>query len=85
MTAWVKEELTTGEGTITKKEARKAMKEFAKTHGIEVTKEMKKEAHKFFKSIDADKNGEIDLEEMGAAWEKHGAAMEEHCGVKLNW
>ena len=44
------------------------MRKFAKKHGIELTKEMKKEARKFFKSIDADKDGEIDLEEMGAAW-----------------
>ena len=85
MTAWVKEELTTGEMTITAKEAKKAMMAFAKKHGIKVDKKMKKEAAQFFDYVDADDNDAIDLEEMSAAWEAHGADVEAHCGIKLNW
>ena len=81
---WVHNELTTGDKTITAAEAEAGALAFAKSHGIEVTEEMKKEAVKAFESVDTNDNGELDLAEMKAAWSKHdGKGMMEHCKLKF--
>ena len=76
--------MTTGDKTITFKEARRGALDFAKAHGIKITKKMRRAARKAFKDADVDGNGEIDLAEAEAAWEAHGGdAMMEQCG--LTW
>ena len=81
---WVHEQLTTGDKTITAAEAEAGALAFAKAHGIKVTEEMKEAAVEAFEAVDTNGNGEIDLAEAEAAWEKHdGDAMMEACG--LSW
>ena len=81
---WVHNELTTGDKTITAAEAEAGALEFAKNHGIEVTQDMKDAAVEAFESVDTDKNGELDLAEMEAAWKKHkGDKMMKHCKLKF--
>ena len=81
---WVHNELTTGKKTITAAEAEKGARAFAKKHGIEITPEMEEQAVAAFTHTDSNGDGELDLAEMGAAWEAHdGDAAMEACG--LSW
>merc|ERR1711988_1622802 len=64
---WVTSELTTGDGTITKKEAHDAIVAFGEKHGFEPLDEAAwKELEDMFDHVDADGNGEIDLGELEA-------------------
>ena len=67
---WVVEELTTGEGTITKQEAHDAIVAFGEKHGFPpLPEEAWTELEKMFDEADTNGDGEIDLDEMMAACE----------------
>merc|ERR1711988_8977 len=67
---WVTAELTTGDKTITKKEAHDAIVAFGEKHGFEPLDGDAWEAlEEMFDSVDTDGNGEIDLAELEAALE----------------
>ena len=68
--AWVTEQLTTGEGTITKKEAHDALVAFGEKHGFpEIPEEAWDELDAMFDEADTSGDGEIDLAEFSAAME----------------
>lgn len=79
---WVEEELTTGENTITEKEGRRALAAHAKKHGIKMDKKMWEEAKAVFDYVDADNNGELDLDEVKTAYTKHSDEFHKHCGLE---
>jgi len=56
-----------GDGSLTIKEVFKAIKAYAKEHGIELPKGWRKEVKAIFKHVDADKNGKVTLDEIHAA------------------
>merc|ERR1712176_1706342 len=65
---WVVEELTTGEGTITKKEAHDAIVAFGEKHGFPpLPKEAWVELEAMFDEADLNGDGAIDLAELEAA------------------
>ena len=65
---WVTAELTTGEKTITKKEAHDAIVAFGKKHGFEpLPKEAWTELEKMFDAADTNGDGAINLAELEAA------------------
>ena len=65
--AWVEYELSTGEQTITKKEAHDAIVSFGKKHGFPpLSKEDWKELEAWFDSVDTNNDGALDLEELMA-------------------
>ena len=67
---WVVEELTTGEGTITKEEAHDAIVAFGEKHGFPpLPEEAWTELEKMFDAADTNNDGQIDLDEMMAACE----------------
>merc|ERR1712023_277715 len=67
---WVVEELTTGEGTITKEEAHDAIVAFGEKHGFPpLPEEAWEELEAMFDEADTDGDGAIDLEELSAACE----------------
>ena len=67
---WVVEELTTGEGTITKQEAHDAIVAFGEKHGFPpLPEEAWTELEKMFDAADTNGDGAIDLDEMMAACE----------------
>ena len=67
---WVESELENG-GTITAKEARDAIKAFAKKHNWKVTKEQRAFMKAAFEEVDTNDDGAIDADELKAAIEKH--------------
>ena len=68
--AWVEYELTTGEQTITKKEAHDALVAFGKKHGFPpIPEEAWEELEDMFDEVDTNGDGELDLEEVMAAME----------------
>merc|ERR1712100_633794 len=69
--AWVEHELTTGDKTITKKEAGDAIAAFAKKKGFKLTKEDWAALEAAFDSVDTNGDGELDLDEVMAAVEAH--------------
>merc|ERR1712100_424898 len=69
--AWVEHELTTGDKTITKKEAGDAIAAFAKKKGFKLTKEDWAALEAAFDSVDTNGDGELDLDEDMAAVEAH--------------
>merc|ERR1711907_541486 len=64
---WAEHELTTGDKTITKKEAAEFLAKFAKKHGYKMTKKDWEEAEKMFDDADTNHDGELDLDEVVAA------------------
>ena len=65
---WVVEELTTGEGTITKEEAHDAIVAFGEKHGLPpVPEEAWEELEAMFDEADLNGDGAIDLAELEAA------------------
>ena len=70
--AWVRHELTTGEKTITRKEAIDGAKAFAKKHGFTITEDMWEEMDRAFDHVDTNDDGAIDADELAAAIENHG-------------
>ena len=63
--AWVTEELTTGEKTITKQEAHDALVAFGEKHGFPpIPKEAWVELEAMFDEVDTSGDGEIDLAEF---------------------
>merc|ERR1712176_865871 len=67
---WVVEELTTGEGTITKKEAQAAIVAFGEKHGFPpLPEEAWEELEGMFDAADTNGDGAIDLAELEAALE----------------
>merc|ERR1711907_472117 len=65
---WVVEELTTGEGTITKEEAHDAIVAFGEKHGFPpLPEEAWKELEAMFDEADLNGDGQIDLAELEAA------------------
>ena len=67
---WVVEELTTGEGTITKEEAHDAIVAFGEKHGFPpLPEEAWEEFEAMFDEVDLNGDGQIDLEELKAAME----------------
>lgn len=73
---WVKDQLKDG-GTITKDEAHDALQAFADKHGFDITAEMWEEAEDAFDYVDANGDGEIDLDELMAVLEEHGPPPKE--------
>merc|ERR1719498_1483932 len=70
--AWVKEKLTTGDEQISKKEAKKGLKEFVKKHKIPPpTPEEWEELEAIFDAVDTNGNGKLSYSELQAAWEHH--------------
>merc|ERR1712100_721765 len=69
--AWVTHELTTGDKTITKEEAGKAIAGFAKKHGYKISKEEWAALEAAFDAADTNGDGELDLAEVQAAVEAH--------------
>merc|ERR1711990_251959 len=69
--AWVTHELTTGDKTITKKEAAGAIKAFAKKKGYKISKEEWAALEAAFDAADTNGDGELDLAEVQAAVEAH--------------
>ena len=66
--AWVTKELTTGEKTITKKEAHDAIVAFGEKHGFEpLPKEAWTALEEMFDAADTNDDGAIDLAEFEAA------------------
>ena len=66
--AWVVEELTTGDKTITKQEAHDAIVAFGEKHGFKpLPEEAWEELEAMFDEVDTNGNGEIDLAELEAA------------------
>ena len=67
---WVVSELTTGEKTITKKEAHDAIVAFGEKHGFPpLPEEAWVELEKMFDAADTNGDGAIDLDELQAALE----------------
>merc|ERR1712023_414010 len=67
---WIVEELTTGEGTITKEEAHDAIVAFGEAHGFDpIPAEAWEELEAMFDEADTNGDGAIDLEELSAACE----------------
>ena len=65
---WVVEELTTGEGTITKEEAHDAIVAFGEKHGFPpLPEEAWEELEAMFDEADLNGDGAIDLAELEAA------------------
>merc|ERR1711907_659228 len=65
--AWVTEQLTTGEGTITKEEAHDALVAFGEKHGFSpISEETWEQLEAMFDEVDTNGDGEIDLEELSA-------------------
>merc|ERR1719198_1538415 len=79
--AWVHNELTTGEKTITAAEAEAGIKAFAKKHGIKITKKMEEEAIAGFEYTETNGDNVLDVAEMTAVWDEHGEALLEHCDL----
>ena len=79
--AWVHNELTTGEKTITADEAEAGIKAFAKKHGIKITKKMEEEAIAGFEQTDTNGDNVLDVDEMTAVWDEHGEELLEHCDL----
>ena len=68
--AWVEEQLSEENGTITKAEAHDALVAFGKKHKLpEIPPEAWKELEAMFDEVDTNEDGEIDLEEFMAAVE----------------
>ena len=68
--AWVEAELTTGEKTITKKEAHEAIVAFGKKHGFPpLSEDDWAELEGWFDMVDANKDGALDLDELMAEFE----------------
>ena len=57
---WVKHELTTGDKTITKKEAAKAIGAYAKSKGVKISKEDWKALEAAFDAADTNGDGELE-------------------------
>ena len=68
---WVTKELTTGDKTITKKEAGDAIAAFAKSKGYKISKEEWAALEAAFDSVDTNGDGELDLDEVMAAVDAH--------------
>ena len=64
---WIVEQLTTGEGTITKEEAHDALVSFGEAHGFDpIPAEAWEELEAMFDAADTNGDGAIDLEELSA-------------------
>merc|ERR1719498_780527 len=66
---WVTHELTTGDKTITRDEAAKAIAGFAKSKGYKISKEEWKALEEAFDSVDTNGDGELDVDEVMKACE----------------
>merc|ERR1711988_800295 len=65
--AWVTEQLTTGDGKITKEEAHDALVAFGEAHGFEpIPDEAWEELEAMFDAVDTNGDGAIDLAELEA-------------------
>ena len=58
---------TNNDGALTMKEIRKAIRAYAKEHGIKLPKGWRKEVHQIFKHVDANKDGKITMKEIRSA------------------
>jgi len=69
---WIMERFDrNGDGKIQKKEFRKTVKEIAKEHNHELTKEDWEKAMELFNDADANGNGEVDFQELRKSVKKH--------------